>query len=133
MYHKFLLAIVVITLCGARVMAESPHVPPVNSPERKTILDALRPAFERELKQPVKFEVSFFRVLDNWAFVLGKPENAHSGKAINAFPEVDPDFCGLLHKNGRGEWTVVDHAAGFGDPTYVSWPKTHGAPLSIFP
>lgn len=136
MCHKFLLVIVtfvVITLCGARAMAESPHTPPVNSPERKAILDALRPPFERDLNQPIKFYVSFFRVLDTWAFALGTPENARSGKAIKAFPETDPDFCGLLHKNGRGEWIVVDHAAGFGDPFYAQWPKTHGAPLAIFP
>jgi len=135
-YHKFLLAIVsvaVLTLGGSRALAESPHTPPVNSPERKAIMDALRPPFERDLKQPVKFEVSFFRVLDGWAFVLGTPQNARSGKAIKAFPVTDPDFCGLLHRNGRGEWIVVDHAAGFGDPFYAQWPKTHGAPLAIFP
>jgi hypothetical protein len=133
---KFFLAIGmvgVVLLGGAGARAEGPHTPPVNSPERKAILDALRPPFERELKQPVKFDVSFFRVLGGWAFVLGAPENARSGKAIKAFPETDADFCGLLHQNDRGAWMVVDHAAGFGDPFYAEWPKKHGAPLAIFP
>jgi hypothetical protein len=122
-----------VAICGGPARAEAPHTPPVNSAERKAILDALRPPFEGELKQKVKFDVSFFKVLNGWAFVLGTPQNAQSGKPVRAHPDIDPDFCGLLHKNPQGEWTVVDHAAGFGDPFYASWPKDHKAPLAIFP
>ena len=85
------------------------------------------------MKQKVKFDVSFFKVLDGWAFVLGTPQNAQTGRPIRAHQDIDPDFCGLLRKNPRREWIVVDHAAGFGDPFYASWPKSHGAPLAVFP
>ena len=128
-----IIALAAILFSGTSAIAESPHTPTVNSPERKAILDALRPPFERDLKQKVKFDVSFFQVLGKWAFVLGTPQNARSGKAIKAYPDIDPDFCGLLRKDDRGAWTVVDHAAGFGDPFYASWPKKYGAPLAIFP
>ena len=114
-------------------MSEKPHTPAVDSAERRVILNALRLPFEKELKQKVKFDVSFFEVLNDWAFVLGMPQNAQTGKAIHAEPVVDPDFCGLLRRSARGEWTVVDHAAGFGDPFYAAWPKKYGAPLAIFP
>jgi hypothetical protein len=105
----------------------------VDSTERKAILDALRGPVEQHLKQGVKFEVSFFKVLNGWAFVLGIPENAKTGKAIQEFPPDDPSFCGLLHKNARSEWKVSSYATGFGDPMYAPWPKKYGAPLSIFP
>lgn len=122
----------IILSCGV-ASAERPHTPVADSGERKAILNALRGPFEQDLKQKVKFDVSFFKILHDWAFVLGTPQNAQTGKAIHAFPAVDPDFCGLLRKNERGEWTVVDHAAGFGDPTYAGWPKKYHAPLAIFP
>jgi hypothetical protein len=133
MSNRIFIALIFLTLWAGAAFAEAPHTPPVNSPERKAILDALRVPFERQFKQPVKFDVSHFKVLAEWAFVLGSPLNAQTGKALRAEPVVDPDFCGLLRRNARGEWTVVDHAAGFGDPTYAAWPKAHGAPLSIFP
>src|ERR1700761_2335675 len=107
MWKRIFLAVALTGLSLSSVPAESPYTPPVNSAERKAILDALRPPFERELKQKVKFDVSFFKVLDDWAFVLGTPQNAQSGKPIRAQREIDPDFCGLLHKNPQGGWTVV--------------------------
>lgn len=128
-----LLAAGVMFFSCAMTWAENPHTPPANSPERKAMMDTLRVPFERELKQKVKFEVSFFKVQGEWAFVMGTPENAQTGKAIHAFPEVDPNFCALLRKRAGGEWTVVDHSAGFGDPFYASWVKQHHAPLAIFP
>jgi hypothetical protein len=133
LWKRLLIVAGFIVLSSGVVFGETPHTPPVNSAERKAILDALRPSFERDLKQKVKFDVSFFKVLDGWAFVLGTPQNAQTGKPIRAERNIDPDFCGLLHKNPQGEWTVIDHAAGFGDPFYASWVKSHKAPLTIFP
>ena len=132
MWKTNVLTVFFALLCCGTAMAQKPHTPAVGSSERKAILDVLRVPFERDFKQAVKFDISHFKVLDDWAFVTGAPENAQTGKKLRAYPDIDPNFCGLLHKNAR-EWTVVSYAAGFGDPMYASWPKKYGAPLIIFP
>ena len=133
MWKRIALILGFIALCCGTAPAQKPYTPAVGSAERKSILDVLRVPFEREFKQKVKFDVSFFKVLNDWAFVLGAPENAQTGKKLRASPDIDPDFCGLLRKNARGEWAVISHASGFGDPTYADWPKKYGAPLRVFP
>lgn len=133
MWKTIAMVISFVAVCSGMALAEAPHTPPVDSAERKAILDALRTPFERELKQNVKFEVSHFKVLHDWAFVMGNTLNAQTGKAVGVESHYDPNFCGLLRKKSGGAWTVVDHLGQFGDPYYAGWVKEHGAPLAIFP
>lgn len=48
--------------------------PPAGSPERKAILDALRPSFEARLKPPVEFKVEQMRVAAGFAWVSVHPQ-----------------------------------------------------------
>jgi hypothetical protein len=59
----------------------SPHIaqkevvtPPSGSPERKAILDALRPTFETSFGKPVEFRVSSLRIAAGFAWVVVHPQ-----------------------------------------------------------
>jgi hypothetical protein len=58
--------------------------PPSGSPERKAILDGLRPGFEKAFGKPVEFRVSSMRVAAGFAWVVvhpQRPNGAPIGKA----------------------------------------------------
>jgi hypothetical protein len=133
MWKRIAIAVSFIAVFSGLVSAEAPYTPPVGSAERQAILEALRPAFERELKQKVKFRVEHLKIFHDWAFIIGDTLSAHTGKAIGVDPHYDPNFCGLLRRQAGGTWKVVDHLGQFGDPYYAGWVKEHGAPLAIFP
>jgi hypothetical protein len=48
--------------------------PPSDSPERRAILDGLRPAFEKVLGKPVEFKVSSLRIAAGFAWVVVHPQ-----------------------------------------------------------
>lgn len=96
---------------------------PPASPQRRAILDALRPEIQRQLGGPVEFVVSRLDVLDGWALVYADPQRPGGG-AIDGrryFPDFE-NMDGLTvtailrFRNGR--WTLVDHAIGATDVWY---------------
>lgn len=48
--------------------------PKTGSPERKAILDALRPSFEAELKAPIEFKVGTMKMAAGFAWVVVHPQ-----------------------------------------------------------
>ena len=48
--------------------------PAQGTPERKAILDTLRPTLEAELKAELVFVVSDIRASADWAFVMAQPQ-----------------------------------------------------------
>lgn len=94
-----------------------------SSQQRRTILDAIRPAVERQLGPNVEFVVHDIRVLRGWAFVAATPRR-RGGRSINGhdyFRNFD-DMGGLevqavLRLRG-GRWTVVEQAIGATDVWY---------------
>ena len=64
--------------------------PGPGSPQRKAILDALRPAVERQLGvRPIEFVVEEIRVGGGWAFVRVNPQLKGGGAIRNPEPEAD--------------------------------------------
>ena len=58
--------------------------PPSGSPERKAILDGLRPTFEKAFGKPVEFKISSLRVAAGFAWVVVHPQRPNGvpiGKA----------------------------------------------------
>ena len=105
---------------GAGVSATA--APRPNSAQRRSILDALRPAIERRLGPNVEFVVSDMRVSGGWAFVMANPQR-RGGRPIDGrryFPNFD-DMDGLAVTallRFQGRWTLVDHAIGATDVWY---------------
>lgn len=109
-------------------------------PRRKILLDALRPAIERDLGQPVQFVVRSLKVQGAFAFAVVRPRDA-AGRAIDfrqtryaealeagAF-DGDTTYA-LLHDRGT-HWIVRDFAVGPTDVAYADWPERYNAPAAL--
>jgi len=93
-------------------------------PERKAVLDALRPKVEAKLGPNVEFVVALLRVEKGWAFVIADPQRK-GGKPIDGYRIFGDDFGNmdglrvdavLQKRNGR--WVVADYAIGATDVWY---------------
>ncbi len=111
-------------LLALLLLASSFTVPPPGSPSRKAILDALRPAVEKQLGPSIEFKVTLIRVRGEWAFVIADPQRK-GGKPIDGwriFGEHFGNMDGLrveaVLRRQRGRWAVVDHGMGATDVWY---------------
>ncbi len=103
----------------------SPASVPVGpgSPARRAILDAIRPAVERQLGPEVAFLVNEIRVVRGWAFVAVTPQR-RGGRPINGY-DYFPDFENMgglevqaVLRLRNGHWAVVQQAMGATDVWY---------------
>jgi len=76
-----------LKLCAAFVLvaniasAQDKVVSPAQgTPERKAIMDALRPKLEAELKTDLVFVVSDIRASADWAFLMAQPQRKDGKK-----------------------------------------------------
>jgi len=121
--------------------AQTPVTPAAGSPDRKAIMDALRPSFEKQIGKPVIFVVKTLRVASGWAYWMGEPFRA-PGKPVDwkktKFKEdfeqgvMDSLSLALLKKSGK-KWKVVELAIGPTDFPVEDWLKKHKAPMSLLP
>ncbi len=130
-------------LLAAATLAPSqkPVTPAPGSADRKAIMDALRPRFEKQIGKPIVFKVTTLRVLKGWAYWMGEPLRA-PGKPVDwkktKFKEdfeqgvMDSLSLALLQKTGK-TWKVVELAIGPTDFPVEEWLKTHKAPMSLIP
>ncbi len=113
----------------------------VGDPQRRAVLDALRPEIARDLGQPVQFVVRALRVQGDWAFAHVVPQTT-TGDAIDltrtrhaerlrAGMLDGPDVYALLQRAGSA-WRVRDFVVGPTDVAYLAWPDAHGAPPALF-
>ena len=133
-------ALITSLLNFSGVSQDTAYTPKPNSIERKQILNALRFLVETELKKAVVFKVDHLKVLNEWAFMRGVPQQA-DGKRMEykgtpyeeAIKEgiFDDWICALLKKE-KGKWRVVSYAIGATDVVYEGWDKEYRAPAAIF-
>jgi len=125
--------------------AQTPKLikPDLKNPLRKTILDALRPSIEKDLKQKVIFKVDELRVYGTWAFAHvhpiqpnSKPINFAKTKYAEAEREgmFDGDSTYALLRLVKGKWTVRDFVIGPTDVYWSNWMDApYNAPKTLFP
>lgn len=109
-------------------------------PERSGILDALRTVVERDLKQPVKFEVYTLRVGGDFAGFSGRPVTLQ-GKSIDYLktrhaPAVqagafDDGVLALLQKVD-GRWKTIECDIGPTDYSGDYWLMQHKVRFNLF-
>jgi hypothetical protein len=117
-----------------QVDATSPAV--ASSAQRAAIMNALRPAVERDLHGPVEFLVQRVSVRDGWALVMADPQRPGGGRIDPAeiFPEDQLEFMdgltvsAILRFSGDS-WTLVDHRIGATDVWYCD--GSTGAPRAL--
>jgi hypothetical protein len=115
--------------------------PKAGSAERAAVLDAARGPVEKDLGQPILFEVKTLRVTPMWAFLHGKPKRTDGkpvdySKSIYAHTADDGAFSGeaavLLAREGTG-WRIVTYSIGFNDAVWETWDEEFGAPSWLWP
>jgi hypothetical protein len=150
-----LLQLLVATTLAVAVVSMGASVSPVASqtredaprdigpadPMRKPLLDALRPAVERDLGQPVQFVVTTLRRQSDWAFAVVTPQ-AKDGSKIDYLKTrhaqrirdgmFDGGYVQALLRQEGGRWVVKDFAVGPTDVYYAGWPDQFGAPYLLF-
>ncbi len=100
-----------------------PAAPAPGSTQRRAILDALRPAVERQVGPNVEFVVREMRVIDGWAFVSATPQR-RGGRPINGrryfqdFEEMGGMEVSAILRLRGGRWTLVNQAIGATDVWY---------------
>lgn len=105
-----------------------------NSPQRRAILDALRPRIEAVLGRPVEFVVTRIGVRAGWALVIAEPQRPGGGgiDGRRYFPNDWENMDGLtvnaILRFRGGRWTPVDHAIG---PTDVWYCGVDGPPRAL--
>ncbi|OQY73484.1 MAG: hypothetical protein B6D44_06980 [Ignavibacteriales bacterium UTCHB2] len=116
------------------------YTPKWGSEERKIILDALRHKIEPSLNTNVVFEVAFFKVRGDWAFMRGYPTQANGQKidySKTKYEELikegmfDNNICALLFRKD-GVWLVTQYVLGATDVPYEGWYREYNAPKEIF-
>ncbi len=136
--RHFLIAYAVSVLPVSSVFAGEIYEPKRGSPERKAILDALRPVMEAQMRGPVEFVIHKLRVVDGWAFVVADPQRP-GGTSIDIHETAFADEAGYMDgfttyallRRKNGVWYLFDHAIGPTDVFYEIWPQQYGAPRSL--
>jgi hypothetical protein len=109
-------------------------------PERKAILDALRIVVERELDQPVEFEVYTLRIGADFAGFSGRPVTP-SGKTIDYLqtryaPAVEAgafdDGVLALLQQVDGRWRTIECDIGATDYPGDYWLMQYKVPANLF-
>ncbi len=142
MWRGFILGgLLMVAAAGLARADERFWTPKSGSAERRTVLDAARVPVEKDLAQPIVFQVKTLRVSKEWAFVHGTPVRPDGGaidysKSIYAQDVKDGAFGGeaavLLARSGAG-WRLVTYSVGFSDVVWDTWDEEFGAPAWLWP
>ncbi len=130
-----------LSIASINTQAQTPYTPVKGSPERKALLDALRPAIEETLGIEVIFEVRELNVQGNFAFGNLVPRQKNGQPIDYTQTKIDPELleafddwvCLLWKMDKKGKWTVQTFLLGATDVPYLCWWKEFGAPKAIFP
>ncbi len=102
----------------------------MDAAERRSILDAARPAAARDAGQPVKIKVDVLNVDASWAVLVGELVSPSGGspdwkKAEQCHPDLDKMLWVVLKKS-NGAWKVrhIDICAS--EPPYWSLDSLYG-------
>jgi hypothetical protein len=142
MVRRLGIALLTAILLPLQALAEAKFdTPKMGSAARKAVLDAARVPVEKDLGQPIVFQVKTLRVTPDWAFVHGMPKRLDGkpvdyAKSIYAQDVKEGTFSGeaavLLARDGTG-WRLITYSVGFGDVVWDSWDEEFGAPAWLWP
>lgn len=120
--QNFLAAAAMLALSATAALAAAFSSPGAGTAERKAILDALRPAVERELGvRPVEFVVEEIRVGSGWAFVRANPQRTGGGAIRNPDKNMDGVHTeAILQRQGR-RWVIREFGVGSTDVWFLGW------------
>jgi len=104
------------------------------TPERKEILEAIRPRIEKELGEPVIFRVDFIHIGKEWALFQGRARKADDSQFRY---DLGIDYVTVLLKKAEGGWQIIHRDALRGPVGYFGFDdlqkKFPKAPALLFP
>ena len=110
------------------------------SPLRAVLLNALRPAIARDLRQPVQFVVKELRTDGRWAFAVVEPRTP-AGREIDyrktnykdavEAGTFDGGICYALLRREKSGWRVKAFSIGPTDLAWDGWPEEFGVPREL--
>ena len=127
MKHLIKLCTAMILIANIASAQDKVVSPGQGTPERKMILDALRPKIEAELKTELVFVVSEIRVSTDWAFVMAQPQRKDGkkldGKKIygESWEFMDGFTLTAVLRKKANKWSLVEHGVGSTDVWWQSY------------
>ena len=124
-----LAAVVAPIVQSSTAFAAAPAAP--SAAQRRSILDALRPAIAQRLGPNVEFVVRDIRVSDGWAFVNADPQRRGGGRIDGRayfgddFDNMDGLTVTALLRFQEGRWNLMDHVIGATDAWYCDLGHEH--------
>ena len=118
---------VFVLLINMAIAQDKVTSPGQGTPERKAILDALRPTLEAELKAELVFVVSDIRASAEWAFVMAQPQRKDGkkldGKKIYGehFEHMDGLTLTAVLRKKSNQWRLLAHQVGSTDVWWAEY------------
>ena len=123
--RRLVAALAAFALTATAALAATFTSPGPGTPERKAILDVLRPAVERELGvRPIEFVVEEIRVGGGWAFVRANPQRKGGGAIRNPDPNMDGVHTEAFLQRQGGRWVLVEYGVGSTDVWFLGFCET---------
>lgn len=126
------LAVISTLLLSGRPIAHAATPEPVRDllpgdPDRKILLDLLRPVLELELRGPVEFRVGAARTLKGWGLVHVEPRRPGGGRidlgetVFADEPFMDGLTTDALFRRQGSRWHLITHVVGPTDAAASNW------------
>ena len=115
-------------LLSPAVGAEKPRLLPPGDPDRRAVLDELRPALALSTRGPVEFRVNFVKTLGGWAHARVMPQR-QGGAAIDIAEPIYAEDAAMmdgllteaLFRRQGDRWRLIVHAVGPTDAAASNW------------
>ncbi len=117
-------------------------VPKRGTQLRKDICNAFRVPMKREVNgQKIVFVIHTLNVMGDYAFIScslqlanGKQVNWKNSKYRKDIEDgvFDNNAAGLLRRNARGKWTVLESSLGSTDVAWIGWDEQYKLPKKLF-
>lgn len=112
-----------------------------SDPDRRALMDAIRPALEEDTRGPVEFGVRELRRMGDWAFGVLSPQRP-GGTAIRwqdtrfaaamRAGAFDGGTTYVLWQRQPVGWKVIESAVGPTDVVWIEWQQRHRLPEALF-
>lgn len=123
------LTVVMLSLCLPATAADA-HTPQPGTPERKAIMDAVRPSIEDRLGPNIEFVVKRLEVGQGWALLYANPQRKGGGRidprryfSVSDLDSMDGLTVTAVLQYRNKRWNLIDKSIGATD----SWECESGA------
>ena len=134
-------ALLLMVATPARAQAHSMDVVR-GDPDRRLLLDAIRPTLERATSGPVRFTVHALRRFGEFAYGVLQPRRPDGEGVIDwtttpyrarvESAQFDNGMTYVLWRRLAGGWKVEEYAVGPTDTVWIDWRQRHRLPHTLF-